>query len=118
MGFLNGPGSQVVNDILNVKHPQLIKDVFKHLKAGKEAGTINQRTIEKFKTGLKSKLFGDILDLSRINKGNLGTQINPNKMEDLLTRHRGAFDELFDAGEKKYYKRQCKRFKTSLWKNC
>ena len=46
-GFLNGPGSQVVNDILNVKkHPQLIKDVFKHLKAGKEAGTINQRTIE------------------------------------------------------------------------
>ena len=100
-GFLNGPGSQVVNDILNVKHPQLIKDVFKHLKAGKEAGTINQRTIEKFKTGLKSKLFGDILDLSRINKGNLGTQINPNKMEDLLVKHRGAFDELFDAGERK-----------------
>lgn len=98
-GELIGSGSEVINQILNAKHPATITKLFKVLDGGVAEGVLKKEAVTNLRTGLKSKLFNDSLETSRISKGSFGTHTDPDKMLKHFDKYHTAFTEVFSKGE-------------------
>ena len=98
-GLLVGNGADVVNKILNAKHPSVIGKLLDTVDDGIKKGYLKESVKTNLQTGLKSKLFNDLIENSRQLKGTFGDALDPNKMLATFEKQATAFNRVFDPTE-------------------
>ena len=101
LGQLEGNGSQVINEILNHKHPSIMKKLFEALDDGVQKKIITQKNVDYLKVGLKSKLFNDLIESSAKQKGIYNEAFDPDVMMKNFKNRQGAFEQVFTKAELK-----------------
>jgi hypothetical protein len=101
LGQLEGNGSKVVNEILNHKHPGIMRKMLEALEDGKTKGYVTEDTISNLKIGLKSKLFNDLIESSQKQKGIYNEAFDPDTMLKNFKDRKSSFEQLFTKTELK-----------------